>query len=180
MKNSTATILILVAIGLFYTFTSPQYVAVQSLRAEADEYQKVLDGAAAISATTEEVQSKYTMIPKAEIERLNKVLPDNVDTVRLALDLDGIAAHYGISIRRVQIDKQLEDNAGAIVIGESGSPYEKVSISFSFISNYSNFVKFLADLERGLRITNVKSISFMPSETGLYEHKISVETYWLK
>ena len=59
MKNSTATILILVAVGLFFTFTNPQYAVVQNLRAEADEYQKVLDGAAAISETTEEIQGKY-------------------------------------------------------------------------------------------------------------------------
>ena len=180
MKNSTATILILVAVGLFFTFTNPQYAVVQNLRAEADEYQKVLDGAAAISETTEEIQGKYADIPKAEIGRLNKVLPDSVDTVRLALDLDGIAARYGISIRRVEVDKQLEDNAGAINIGDSGSTYEKVNISFSFFSNYSNFTKLLADLERSLRITNVKLVSFQPNDTGLYEHKISVETYWLK
>ena len=114
MKNSTATILILVAVGLFFTFTNPQYAVVQNLRAEADEYQKVLDGAAAISETTEEIQGKYADIPKAEIGRLNKVLPDSVDTVRLALDLDGIAARYGISIRRVEVDKQLDKIQGLL------------------------------------------------------------------
>ena len=36
------------------------------------------------------------------------------------------------------------------------------------------------DLEKSLRIMNVKSISFKASDNGLYEHQITLETYWLK
>jgi Tfp pilus assembly protein PilO len=179
MKNSSATILIIIAIGLFYTFTSSQYAVVQNLRAEAEEYQKVLDGAEAISETNASVEDQYRKIPKAEIERLNKVLPDNIDTVRLALDLDGMAGVYGISLKKVQVDRQEEDNTGVISIGNS-NPYEKVNVTFTFISNYPNFTRFLADLEKSLRIANVRSIHFQTNTVGLYEHKITIETYWLK
>jgi len=180
MKNSTATILIIISIGLFYTVTSPQYTNVQNLRAEADEYRQVLDGAAAISETTDIIQSKYQNIPKAEIDKLNKVLPDNVDTVRLALDLDGIASQYGITINRVEVDRQLENSANVIDVDSASLPYEKVNVTFTFLSNYSNFIRFLSDLERSLRITNVRTINFQTGESGLYEHRVSIETYWLK
>ena len=179
MKNSTATILIIIAIGLFYTFTSSQYAAVQNLRAEAEEYQQVLDGAEAISQTNASIEDQYRKIPKSEIERLDKVLPDNIDTVRLALDLDGIAGRYGISLKKVQVDRQEDDNAGVISVG-SPNPYEKVNVTFTFISNYSNFTKFLADLEKSLRIANVHSIYFQTNNAGLYEHRVTIETYWLK
>ena len=180
MKNSTATILIILSIGLFYTVTSPQYGALQNLQAEAEEYRKVLDGAVLISETTEEINAKYQEIPKTEIDRLNKVLPDNVDTVRLALDLDGIASKYGISIRRVEVDRIQEDNAGIIDVSGSNQPYERVGVTFTFISNYTGFVNLLGDLEKSLRITNVRDINFITTESGLYEHKVSIETYWLK
>lgn len=179
MKNSTATILIIIAIGLFYTFTSPQYAIVQNLKAEANEYQQVLDGAVAISETNAAIEDKYRDIPKVEIDRLDKVLPDNVDTVRLALDLDGIAGRYGISLKNVQVDRQEDDNTGVISVG-SRNPYEKVNVTFTFISNYSNFTKFLADLEKSLRIANVHSMYFQANDSGLYEHRITIETYWLK
>jgi len=100
---------------------------------EADEYRKVLDGAVAISETSMDIEDKYRELPKAEIERLNKVLPDNVDGVRLALDLDGIAARYGISLKKVQVDRQLDDNSGVISVGDTG-PYEMVNVTFTFVS----------------------------------------------
>ncbi len=99
MKNSTATILLLVSIGLFYTFTNPQYQSVKNLQAESSEYQKVLDGAIAISETTDIVQEKYEKMSKEEVDQLMKILPDDIDTVHLALDLDVMAAQYGISIQ---------------------------------------------------------------------------------
>ncbi|MFH1473073.1 MAG: type 4a pilus biogenesis protein PilO [bacterium] len=180
MKNSTATILLLISVGLFYTFTSPQYADVKNLRAESAEYKKVLDGAIAISETTDAIQDEYEKISKEEVERLNKVLPDNIDTVHLALDLDTMASQYGISIKNVKVDKNMEDNTSVISSGNSGLPYEKVNVTFSFISNYASFSKFLTDIEKSLRIIDVRSISFQTSDVGLYEHRISVETYWLK
>jgi len=97
----------------------------------------------------------------------------------LALDLDGIAGRYGISLKKVQVDRQEDDNAGVISVG-SPNPYEKVNVTFTFISNYSNFTKFLADLEKSLRIANVHSIYFQTNNAGLYEHRVTIETYWLK
>lgn len=179
MKNSTATILIIISIGLFYTFTNPQYATVKNLRAEADEYRKVLDGAVAITETSAEVEDRYREIPRADLDRLNKVLPDNIDGVRLALDLDGIAGQYGISLKDVDVERELNDNSGVIAVGD-GNVYERATVTFTFLSNYSNFVSFLSDLEKSLRITNVRTIYFQTNEAGIYEHKVSVDTYWLK
>lgn len=178
MKNSTATILLLISIGLFYTFTSPQYGAVGELRAEADEYRQVLDGADAISEKSYELEAEYRQIPKPELDRLDKALPDSVDTVRLALDLDNIAARYGITLKKVTVDRLLEEGTGVINVGNNY--YEKVNVTVTFTSNYSNFTKFLSDLEKSLRIANVRAIYFLPSDAGIYDHRITIETYWLK
>ena len=178
MKNSTATILLLISIGLFYTFTSPQYAAVKEIRAEADEYRRVLDGADKISEKSYELEAEYRRIPMAELDRLDKALPSNIHSVRLALDLDSIAARYGITLKNVQVDQLLESGTGVINVGST--PYEKVNVTITFTSNYSNFTRFLTDLEKSLRISNVRSIYFLPGDGGLYDHRLTIETYWLK
>ncbi len=98
----------------------------------------------------------------------------------IARDLDTIASRYGISIKSVQIEDKSSVDARSIVVPDSALPYEKAFVSFSFISNYANFSKFLADLEKSLRLMDVKSVAFQTGQTGLYEHKIIVQTYWLK
>lgn len=180
MTNPKNLILILLSVGLFYTFTSPQYEDVRALQASAGEYRNVIENVSRIAETRDALLVDYQSIPTDELVRLEKILPDNVDTVRLALDLDTIAARYAISIKDVQVDTKVDPNAALLVLPEHAEPYEKVTVSFSFISNYENFMKMLSDLERSLRIMDVKSVTFKVSDTGLYEHRMSVETYWLK
>lgn len=180
MKNPTNLALILLSIGLFYTFTSPEYQKVKALEASASEYNNVLGNISQIAETRDKLLVNYQAIPKSQIDRLSKILPNNVDTVRLALDLDTIAGRYGITLKDVQVETKGDPNAALVVVTDKSLPYEKVIVSFSFISDYANFTKLVNDLEKSLRIMDVKTVSFKALETGLYEHKISVETYWLK
>ena len=181
MKNNTAIILLLLSVGLFYAFTNSQYQEVKKLYALSSEYQNVLQNASRIAELRDQLLITYEALPAAEIERINKVLPDSIDTVRLALDLDVLASRYGISIKDIQTaTKAGAADASLIVLSEHAGAYEKATISFSFVSNYRNFMLMLADIQKSLRIMDVKSISFQTSESSLYNHQISVDTYWLK
>ncbi len=179
MNKTAATILILVSIGIFYTYISPQYGAAQELSARVAEYRDVVDNVARIADARANLTTVYESIPAAEKERIAKALPSSIDAVGFALDLDTIAAKYGISVKSVQVDTAADPNAPA-ALPQGTRPYEKAKVSFSIISTYANFTKFLADLERSLRIVEVKSINFKATDTGLYEHQVVVETYWLK
>ena len=180
MKNNTAIILLLLSVGLFYTFTDGQYQDVKKLSILSSEYRDVLQNVSAIVELRDRLLITYETFPRAEIERINEVLPDNIDTVRLALDLDGMASRHGISIESVQTEVGSGKEANLIALPASGRVYEKATVSLSFVSNYQNFMRLLTDIERSLRIMNIKSISFQTSESGLYDYTISVETYWLK
>ncbi|MDP2642181.1 MAG: type 4a pilus biogenesis protein PilO [bacterium] len=180
MKNNTAIILILLSFGLFYTFTKVEYENVKVSRAVASEYQDVLQDASAIAELRDRLLVTYESFPRAEIEKLNKVLPESVDTVKLALDLDTMASRYGISISNIKVAPSTNNDASLIVLPGNSGAYERTAISFSFISNYENFTRLLADLEKSLRIMDIKSISFQTNETGLFSYQILVDTYWLK
>lgn len=180
MKNTTALFLIVLAFGLFYTFTKPTYDSAKVLSATALEYKNVLGNIDAIVEARDRLLINYNSISKAEIERLSKALPKNVDTVRLALDLDNIASRYGISIDEVSLETESDQNSKEISLGNSGTPYEKVRVLVSFVSNYENFRKFIEDLEKSLRIMDIKTLTFQVGETALYEHDIVIETYWVK
>lgn len=180
MKNTTALLLIILAVALFYTFTRPMYSGAKELALTASEHKNVLRNISDIIATRDRLLGNYNSISKAEIERLSKALPQNVDTVRLALDLDNIAAKYGISITSVSLDSDSEQDNNQIVLPGSKNAYEKALVSVTFVSNYENFRSFLADLEKSLRIMDVRSVSFTTLDSGLYEHDILLETYWVQ
>ncbi|MBI2673951.1 MAG: hypothetical protein HYX23_01570 [Candidatus Zambryskibacteria bacterium] len=180
MKNNTAIILLLLSIGLFYTFTNGQYQEVQRLYALSSEYKGILQNIAAIVELRDRLRITYAALPVAEIERVNKVLPDHIDTVRLALDLDSMASRYGISIDSIKVEVGAAEGADLAVLPEYAEVYDKATVSLSFVSSYANFRRLLADVEKSLRIMDIKSVSFKSNESGLYEYEMSVETYWLK
>lgn len=182
MKSTSAFSLILISAGLFYMFINPQYQEIKSLRAEASEYKAVLDDIMLLENRRDELLKKYQSMPKSEIERINKALPDHVDTVKLAMDFDAIAARYGISIKSIETssESQNNNNQANIIQPFSGKPFDTVNVSFSFVSTYDNFRKFMNDIEKSLRIIDIDSMSFVTNETGLYDYHISIKTYWLK
>jgi hypothetical protein len=179
MKNPSSLILLILAVALFYVFTSPEYQKVKALQASATEYSDVIDNVSKIADSRDALLVDYDAIPLAERDRLSKVLPDNVDTVRLALDLDTIARRYNIALKNVQVERA-DSNSSLAVLPDSTVPYQKVVVTFGFNASYENFARFLGDLEKSLRIMDVKSVSFRVNDNGFYEHEMKVETYWLQ
>lgn len=181
MSTNSSIILILLSIGLFFTFINPQYQEVKGLRSVAGQYQDVLQNVSEISRMRDNLLVDYGAVPQEDIDRLNKMFPNHADVVRIALDLDTLAARYGFSINSIQTDPGSSSRQGGIIMPDEPNPYERANITFSFISNYSSFVRFLSDLERSLRVMDIRGVTFSTNaETGLYEHRITVETYWMK
>ena len=178
MKNSTALILLVLSVALFYSFVFPYYEKVGVLREQSAKYQDILNNIVDLAQKRDDLEVKYSNIPAEEVLRLEKVLPDNVDTVNLAMNLDSIASKYGISINSIKA-VEANNQAGFEIVQSTTGPYAPVTISFSFVAGYQDFRSFIADIEQSLRIIDIKSINFSSTETGLYDFSISAETYWL-
>jgi hypothetical protein len=179
MKTNTAIVLLLLSVGLFYTFTNDQYKQVKAISVTSSEYKDALNNTSQIETLRDNLLTIYNNISPLDIERLNKALPDNIDTVRLALDLDSIASRHGLAIKSLQAVTRPVGN-GEFAVMSDGNSYEKVVVTFNFVSNYTNFIGLITDLEQNLRVMNIKSVSFDTIDSGLYEHEVSIETYWLK
>jgi len=180
MKNKSPIILLLLSVALFYTFTNVEYKKVTGLQAQANDYKDILSNVSDIVRFRDSLLLAYEEFPEEDITRINRVLPDNVDAVRLALELDSMASKYGISIQDINVEQEEEDFSD-LILPENSLPYQKVTVSFSFISSYDNLKRFLSDMERNLRIMEIKSLSFdVKEDATLYEHELAIETYWLK
>lgn len=172
--------MLLLSVGLIYAVFMPRYEKVQGLMNQEKQYKEILDNVSALSDIRDDLEVKYENLPQAEVARLEKILPSNVDTVNLAMNFDSIAARYGISIKSIRTVESKTDTGTSIVQSSDKKPYQRVTVSFSFISTYPNFRKFMADIEKSLRLIDVKSVAFQTTESGIYEFQVSVETYWLK
>lgn len=160
-------------------YIDPEYQKVQELLAEQGQIDQALSRSRELQDVRDALLSRYNTFPTSEVGRLQKLIPDHVDNVRLILDLDSMATKYGMRVRDVKIesDSERKDSGG---IGVSDSAYESVILSFTVSGSYTTFRQFLADLERSLRLVDVVGLSFTATDNGIYDYTFNIKTYWLK
>ncbi len=190
-KNATALILIVLAIGIFFTFTRGKLAELKSIQAVNKDYQKAIDNSAELVKVRDSVLKSYNDISETDRDRLNKIVPDNVDNVRLIIDVkDDIAARHGLLLKNIKTASpdaattQGTAQAGAApdsAAGMStGEKYGVVTLSFSVSTSYETFVNFLKDLEASLRIMDISRLSIAAGDKGTYDFSVDIKTYWLK
>lgn len=191
----TSLILLGISIAGFFMFISPTYEEVKVLKEKIASYNSALDNAKALENERDKLTAKENAISDENKEKLKKLLPDNVDNIRLILEIEKIAQPYGMSIRNIQYDsaETTPKKPGSAMPGgaEGDSARQEYGIwnlRFSTQSTYNNFLNFVKDLESNLRIVDISSIKFIANEGGgmnpnlaeAYKYDFSIKTYWLK
>lgn len=171
--------MIVAAAAMFFFLTKPLLADINTLRAEKIRLEEGLANARKLKEVRDNLIKTSNDFLASDLDRLNKMLPDNVDNVKLIIDINNIARASGMSIRNVKI-KTEEGQSGKEVIAESGQKKGAVTLGFSVSGAYSNFEDFLNRLARSLRLVDVTSVSFSSNEKNFYDYNVEIQTYWLK
>lgn len=151
------------------------------MQTQVAAFDDALDKAKELKKSREELISKRNTFAAEDLQKLERILPDNVDNIRFVIDINGIAARRNLSLRNVSLgtisDARSTRAAGAL--GASGDPIGSAEISFAVTATYDDFLAFLQDLEHSLRLVDIEKISFKPGTTEKYEYSLTVRTYWL-
>ncbi|MDP2789055.1 MAG: hypothetical protein Q8O46_03335 [bacterium] len=192
----TPIILVIIAIGGFLLFVGPSYGDISSLKEQMSSYREALDNAKTLESERDKLTTKYNTVDPDNLKKIEKLLPDSVDNIRLILEIEKIALSYGMLLKDVRYDimrkSDVPKDSAIVQSGEISSEINKDygtwDLSFSIQGTYDNFVNFLKDLERNLRIVDVSSIQFTsdsgseanPNFAEVYRYAFKIKTYWLK
>ncbi|MDO8575954.1 MAG: hypothetical protein Q7R90_01425 [bacterium] len=208
MKLIIAIVAIALSGVMFFWYTKPTYDSSLTLRASIAQNNAALDKTAELQKLRQTLLSRFNTFDPADLDKLQKLLPDHVDNVRLILDLDNLAEDGGLALQNVDVSsaqKQTAKSQTALgAIGTSNQKYDSLTLTFSTIASYPAFVEFLTDLESSLRIVDLVSLTITPSGSGaavvnaanafpvgarnpaatraepLYTFNMTLRTYWLK
>lgn len=175
-------ILVIAAVGLFMLFTSPKYQEDKGLSVKVAAYNDALDKSKELKARRDELLAKRRAFNQDAVQKLEHVLPDNVDNIRLLIDINNIANRHQLVLQNLSLGDlnqgRTARNEGAV--GPSGDPVGSVEVGFSVTSEYNNFLAFLVDLEHSLRIVDVQSLDFSKlDKNGVTNFNLTIKTYWL-
>ncbi len=189
IKIIFAAVALGIGAAIFFMYTRPTYDALASVKVEIAQYDQALAKAAELQQLKQSLLSTYNTFDPNDVSRLEKMLPNHVDNVRLVLDLDNLAAKHGMALQNVVISTPGSETGENSVLGTIGAAREKfdsLTLRFSTRATYESFVQFIESLESSLRITDIVSLSLTP-DTGTeeqteptYRFDITIRTYWLK
>lgn len=199
MKYILPTILILASLGLFFLFINPTYISVQDLKVKVDSYNEALNNSKKLQSVRDTLVSKYNNFSPDNIDRLGKLIPNNVDNIKLVLEIQRISDQYNMNVENIKYDTLKQDTTGTNTFAAQAAPgpkkdYADFNLEFSVKGSYSNFVGFLGSLEKSLRIVDIQSLSFSSADVSsqtvnststvtpkdFYKYDFKIKTYWLK
>jgi len=115
----TPIILIGIAIAGFFMFTNPLYKNISEIRTQIASYNEALDNSKALEAERDKLTQKYNSIDSENLAKLSKLLPDNVDNIRLILEIEKIASPYGMVLKDIKYDTitKKDNTTGEVIQG---------------------------------------------------------------
>jgi Tfp pilus assembly protein PilO len=181
MRLFLPIILIAAAIGLFALYTNGTYQHIKTLQVRVGSFNEALDTAQSLKQQRDALLSKRNTFSAENIQKLERILPDNVDNIRFVIDINNIAARHSLSLKNVSLGtlSDSKNQRAALSVGASGDPVGSAEIGFSLTATYEDFLIFLQDLEHSLRIVDISKISFKPATGSQYDFSMTIKTYWL-
>jgi len=184
MKNIISIVVTLISIATFVLVVQPQYNEIKSMQSQETELEDVLDNARKLQSLRDNLLEKRKNISSSDIRRLEKLIPESADNVKLILEFQQIADRYGLAIEAASAVRENEEDGGQQSFDIDTNDYGVITLDFSLTGGYSEGISFLKDVEKNLRITDIRSLSISPpggSELGgEYGYQLSIDTYWLK
>ena len=204
MRLIIPIILIGVSVTVFVVFANPFYKDIKELRAQVVSYDDALEKSKELEKAQEKLTAKSNSIDPVNLGKLQKLLPENIDNIRLILEIEQIASPFGMILKDVKYSptdtKKETTKAGATTVqGEVqampslSKDYGIWDLSFSTTGTYNNFLNFTRALENNLRIVDITSVNFSSDATSAgsspvskipdvesYKYDFNIKTYWLK
>lgn len=190
--------LILLSAGVFFTYTQKEYALLQKNRETNMAYERAIQNSKLLIEKREQAVAAYNSISPEDQERLEKILPDSVDVVRLIVDVRTLLARRGISIKDIKApqdgtlvgkmaDTQQNPSAAIVADGEVApdappeDPVRPVEVTIEFETTYPLFAEVVKDLETSMRIVEVSKVKITPTDDqNKSKFEMTIRTFWLK
>ncbi len=199
-RNALALILIILAVGIYFTFTNGQITSIRAIQVANGQYASAISNAEQLIKDRDKVLKQYNNISEDDRVKLEKMLPESVDNIRLVIDLNNVAIRHGFTLKDIRArltgtsDKASgsSSNNNTSSSGSSSksktskssvisnSTLDSITVTFSVSAPYLEFISFMQDLESNLRLMDISSLSVGADDTGNYDFKVELKTYWLR
>lgn len=164
---------------------------IRALLVRKNQLEDAIEVAKELRQKAEALRIQFNSFDEAELAKLDKMLPNNADSVQLVIDVNNIAEKNGMTIKDIKVNDEESQSSGSRSSSNQASEEDgsetinefvlsTASLSFTVSGTYEMYKDFMSDLSKSLRIMDISSSSFNSDDKGVYNYQVEVKTYWLK
>jgi predicted DNA-binding protein (UPF0251 family) len=185
MKFILPLIIIGICVGTYYVYINPVASEVTALRLQKSNYDEVLLKSKELKAQRDDILVDYNNISDADISKLNKIIAETFNSVLFANDISAMAGRNNLAIKDFKVDPQRTEDRELMFNQTKNSPYKVTIITVRLVGQYSQFIKFLTELESNLRLVDVVKLSIKTlggarSTDNSLEYLLELNTFSLR
>ena len=185
-------ILFLGAIGGAIFYVLPQSNMYMAMRSDTGALERISQGLDGAGETRDLLRDKIKSVSKADLERVELVLPKGPGREILIRVIDYYGAENGVAVKSIAfVEKEgveaSQAGADLSVPRPGGAPEaavgksrKEMTINLEGVGNYDSMKRFLDALEKHIRIIDVESVMFsaMQSPAEAVKFSIKAKTYY--
>lgn len=174
-RELIASLIFAIGCFIFFLIDVPGYDKISDIRSVIKDRQALLNERIQERENFKKLTAQ-SQARKADTDKIGIFLPDSKQIDQVISSLQTSSQDNGV---------QLIDISVSPLEATSEVKYHKIFISLSLAGNYTNFVNFLSEIEKNLRIFDVKEISIgqntaQAQTPGQLTFSVKIEAYNLK
>ncbi len=174
MSNTTTTILVIISAAVVFLYTLPYFSDVQDVAERKERIQSVLENIDELEGLITDKREEYQEFSD-QFSILKRAIPAERNDPLSLMTLNRIAEENNI-----EIDSGINITEGSERESAGRAAYHSKNIGIRFLASYDEFIGFLEDIERSVKIFDVVGIDFSRGDVGgEYEFSVELRTYWL-
>lgn len=182
MRLLVPIILIITAIAIFWGWTMPIFDDIQSIKDKKANLENILAKAREIKEIKDKLVTDYNSVSQENLNKLNKMIPSNVDSVGLIIEITDTVKKHGLAVKNIEVGSVISvpkegQDFGKIKISQTVEP---MPVQFIVSGTYDSFLSFLGALETNVRLIEVEKVSFVSQGKDFYDFDINAITFWRK
>lgn len=160
---------------MFFWQTLPVLDEVDALKIKRDSFNEALSYSKELTILKNRLIDDFSSISSADIEKILKICPPEADIPRLVLQISEIAKKNDVSMENIDAVEKQTIPGSLAAMGQGGC--REIELTISFPATYEKFSVFLENLEKSLRLIDVKNIEIFSSEGLIYNFNIKAVAY---
>lgn len=176
MNNNIFGILIIILAALLYPFfIKPLVAEVEIERVAVSKLEETITIAEDFAKDKARLLARVEEFTDEELTKLDTILPEEIDTIRLILDIEQVALKYNLNLtREISVEDITERTRTE---GDSTVPFNKLGISVNLDGSYSALLAFLTEISLSEQLLDVKSMTLSQDPDKDFVYKVTLQAY---